>query len=170
MFGTDTTQFVFPIRCYETSSFILTSLVDKGCVQSYARCRQRYEHTFKVNWIWDVVNFIFPCEIVTWIHRLSTILFPIFRSDICIGDVCSKKPFYFSLTNPKFDFWSLLKYLENIITMHQFFFFRNILLCQFPHLNKCNLSTCIFLQTTVHWSLLKFCIPWTKCWNLFKML
>lgn len=50
------------------------------------------------------------------------------------------------------------------------FFFRNILLCQFPHLNKCNLSTCIFLQTTVHWSLLKFCIPWTECWNLFKML
>lgn len=128
MFGTDTTQFVFPIRCYETSSFILTSLVDKGCVQSYARCRQRYEHTFKVNWIWDVVNFIFPCEIVTWIHRLSTILFPIFRSDICIGDVCSKKP----LTNPKFDFWSLLKYLENIITMHQFFFSEIYFFVNFP--------------------------------------
>lgn len=128
MFGTDTTQFVFPIRCYETSSFILTSLVDKGCVQSYARCRQRYEHTFKVNWIWDVVNFIFPCEIVTWIYRLSTILFPIFRSDICIGDVCSKKP----LTNPKFDFWSLLKYLENIITMHQFFFSEIYFFVNFP--------------------------------------
>lgn len=113
---------------YETSSFILTSLVDKGCVQSYARCRQRYEHAFKVNWIWDVVNFIFPCEIVTWIHRLSTILFPIFRSDICIGDVCSKKP----LTNPKFDFWSLLKYLENIITMHQFFFSEIYFFVNFP--------------------------------------
>lgn len=108
--------------------------------------------TFKVSWIWYGVNFIFPCEIVKWIYRLSKIIFHFLRSDIWIGDVCLKKHFYWILLIDKieifdkFDFWSLLKYsnIWRISLQSTFFFFRIILLCQFAHLNLCNLRTCIF--------------------------